>query len=346
MRRTVHPLLPALLLGALLLAGCGREGPDTEQLGFYAFGTLVDITLHPAGEHDLEPIEAELQDELEILHTSWHAWRPGSLGRTNELLAMQAWFSAPPSVLPLIERGREMQALSDGLFNPALGKLVAAWGFHQDEPQGPPPDAETLERLLEDPPGMQDIERDGVRLRGHHPDLQLDFGGLAKGLAMERILELLAELGVEAAIFNAGGDLMTMGRPGDRPWRVGIRDPRGGMLGSIELEGGEALFTSGDYERGYEWEGERIHHVIDPRSGRPSEGVRSATVVHADPALADAAATTLMIAGPAEWPRYARKMGIEQALVVLEDGLEATPAMAARIRLGDDRGPLRERSLP
>lgn len=200
--------------------------------------------------------------------------------------------------------------------------------------------------MLDDPPRMQDIERNGVRLRGTHPDLQLDFGGLAKGLAVERVLELLAERGVEAAIFNAGGDLMTLGRPGERPWRVGIRHPHGGVLGSIELDAGEALFTSGDYERGYEWEGARIHHVIDPRNGRPSQGIDSATVLHHDPALADAAATTLMIAGPDAWPEYARKMGIEQALVVLGDRIEATPALAERVRPGPDREPFVVRELP
>ncbi|WP_018142244.1 FAD:protein FMN transferase [Thioalkalivibrio sp. ALJ7] len=345
----MHPLMTrtlTLFFAALLLTACGREEPDTEALGFYAFGTLVDLTLYPAGQYDIEAIEAAVQEELEVLHQSWHAWEPGSLGRTNELLALQGEFSAPPSVLPLIERGREMEALSDGLFNPALGKLIAAWGFHQDEPEGPPPDQETLDGLLDDPPSMKDIERNGVRLRGTHPDLQLDFGGLAKGLAVERVLELLEELGVEAAIFNAGGDLMTLGRPQGRPWRVGIRHPHGGTLGSIELEAGEALFTSGDYERGYEWEGERIHHVIDPRTGRPSQGIESATVLHHDPALADAAATTLMIAGPDAWLEYAQKMGIEHALVVLDDRIEATPGLAERVQPSRDHEPFVVRELP
>lgn len=334
------------LLAVFTVAGCDRDTPDTETLNFFAFGTIVDVTLYPAGAYDLEALESELQAELEVLHTSWHAWEPGSLGRTNELLALQAEFSAPPSVLPLIERGREMEELSGGLFNPAMGKLVAAWGFHQDEPKGPPPDDETLEALLEDPPSMQDIERNGVRLRGQHTDLQLDFGGLAKGLAVERMLDLLQDQGVDAAIFNAGGDLMTLGRPTDRPWRVALRHPQGGILGSMDLDADEALFSSGDYERGYEWEGEHIHHVIDPRTGRPSEGIHGATVLHSDPALADAAATTLMIAGSEEWPRYARKMGVEAALVVLEDRIEATPAMAERLRLEDGQPALEERELP
>jgi FAD:protein FMN transferase len=328
--RRAAPL--ALLLALLLATGCER-GPDTERLTFYAFGTLVDVTLYPAGAHDLARIEAELTAELQIMHEAWHAWEPGSLGRTNQLLATGAEFSAPPSVLPLIERGRDLEARTGGLFNPALGRLVAAWGFHQDEPAGPPPDPDWLAVFLADPPRMEQIAVQGVRLRGGHPQLQLDFGGLAKGLAVARSLELLAELGVEHAIVNAGGDLMTMGHPSGRSWRIGVRDPRGaGVLASIELDSGEALFTSGDYERGYEWEGERVHHVLDPRTGRPSRGAASATVLHPDPALADAAATTLMIAGSDEWPAYARRLGVEWAMIVLPDGtVELTPAMSARV---------------
>lgn len=330
--RRAHPWAIGLLLLPMLVAGC-TPGSDTDRLTFHAFGTLIDITLYPAGAHDLARLESALSADLEIMHASWHAWQPGSVGRTNQLLVLGGEFSAPPSVLPLIERGQQLEIATDGLFNPALGRLVAAWGFHQDEPAGPPPDPEWIADLLEDPPRMAHIERDGVRLRGHHPELQLDFGGLAKGLAVARSIDLLQELGVEHAIVNAGGDLMTLGRPGHRPWRIGVRDPHGaGVLASIELAGGEALFTSGDYERGYDWEGGRIHHVIDPRSGRPSQGLAAATVLHADPALADAAATTLMIAGPEAWPSHAQKLGVELAMVVLPDGsVELTPAMEPRV---------------
>ena len=326
----------AVLLFALLVA-CDRQA-ETDRLTFQTFGTLVDITLYPAGKHDLAQIEAELSKHLEIMHASWHAWEPGSLERTNQLLATGGEFNAPPSVLPLIEYGQALELKTGGLFNPAMGRLIAAWGFHQDEAAGPPPDPEEVKALIDDPPRMADIERNGVRLRGRHPELQLDFGGLAKGFAVARSLRLLADLGVEHAIVNAGGDLMTRGQPDMRPWRIGVRHPRrAGVLASIELGSGEALFTSGDYERGYDWEGQRIHHVIDPRTGQPSRGLAAATVLHTDPVLADAAATTLMIAGPQDWPTHARRLGVDNALVVLSDGsVELTPGMADRVAFQGD----------
>jgi len=340
------PAYASALLLLMLATGCTPRS-DTDRLTFHAFGTMIDITLYPAGVHDLVRIESALSADLDIMHSSWHAWQPGSLGRTNQLLALGGVFSAPPSVLPLIESGQDLEVASEGLFNPALGRLIAAWGFHQDEPAGPPPEPEWIAELLSDPPSMAHIERSGVRLRGHHPALQLDFGGLAKGLAVARSLDLLADLGVEHAIVNAGGDLMTLGRPGHRLWRIGVRDPQGaGVLAHIELGSREALFTSGDYERGYEWEGERIHHVIDPRSGRPSQGLVAATVLHTDPMLADAAATTLMIAGPEDWPKHAQRLGVELAMVVLPDGsVELTPALEPRM-VFEREVPRRVRAAP
>jgi FAD:protein FMN transferase len=111
-----------------------RVKPDTDRLTFQAFGTLVDITVYPGGVHDLTRIESELSADLEVMHTSWHAWGPGSLGRTNQLLATGRGVQCA-AVGAAADRAtrRTSRRRTDGLFNPALGRLIAAWGFHQDE---------------------------------------------------------------------------------------------------------------------------------------------------------------------------------------------------------------------
>jgi thiamine biosynthesis lipoprotein len=324
------------VLGILiLLGGCARE-EGHDYLNFQAFGTLVEVTLHPASAYDLARIESVLQPELDTLHRAWHAWEPGSLHITNQLLALGQTFQPAPIVVPLILAAQELERCSSGLFNAAMGGLIAVWGFHQDDPTGPPPLPEQIAQWQALPPRMADLHLENGRLRSEHPGVQLDFGGLAKGLAVQRGLERLADLGVQRAIFNAGGDLMTLGRPKTRPWRIAIQHPRqaGGILASLELEGGEALFTSGDYERGYLWEGERIHHILDPRTGYPSQGLTSVTVLHPQPGWADAAATALMIAGPEAWPAVAARLGTRHVLVVRSDGgLEMTPGMADRLTI-------------
>jgi len=324
-------LLPLLVV---ILAACTRptaERHDTQLV----FGTLVDVTVYGVDETTAQRAFTQLREDFRLMHFMWHPWKPGPLGRTNELLALQAPFSANPSILPLIEKSLPLSQASDHLFNPAIGKLLDLWGFHSDEPpQGPPPDPAAIAALVAAEPKLEDIEIRGVVMRGTNPAVKLDFGAMAKGLAIDRGIEALRALGVKNAVINAGGDLKVIGRHGDRPWRVGIRDPRGeGVLAVLDVHDGEAVFTSGDYERYFVWGGKRYHHILDPRTGYPAEGTRSVTVIHPDAATADAAATALFVAGPSLWPKIARQMGLDQVLLIDAEGVHhVTPKMQARLK--------------
>jgi len=153
---------------------------------------------------------------------------------------------------------------------------------------------------------------------------------------------ILREGGVANALVNIGGNILALGRHAEARWRVGLEDPRNapgeaGLLGTIELADGEAIGTSGDYRRYYTVGGKRYSHIIDPRSGYPSTGVRSVTVVvpprSGAGALSDAASKPLFIAGPLGWREAADKLGITQALLVDDEGqLQVTPELAQRLR--------------
>ena len=325
--------LSLLLVLLLFVGGCSREKLHHAQL--FSFGTLVDVSLWGASSTQAEHAERIIQEELQTMHRAWHPWLPGPLTETNRRLQTGSWFDCPPELLPLIMQAKRLYELSDGLFNPAIGKLVALWGFHSDvPPQGPPPEPAAIQQLLNQHPGMDDIAIDGKRLRSRNPAVQLDLGAFAKGYAVDRIIGRLERMGIENAIINAGGDLRAIGRHGKRPWRIGIRNPRGpGVLASVELSGDESVFTSGDYERFYEYEGKRYHHIIDPRTGHPAAGVTSVTVIHDNAAEADAAATALFVAGPEGWYPVARRLGIKYVMLVDDKGgIHMNPAMAKRIR--------------
>ena len=325
------------ILVLLLLPGiisCGGSQPPLHRAQLLSLGTLVDISLWGATSQQITEAERIIQEELDRIHTNLHAWQPGPLLEVNRRLADGSWFRCPPEILPLIVQGKRFYRSSGGLFNPAIGRLVDLWGFHSDnQPSGPPPSADVIGRFLENLPGMDDIMVKGEQIRGTNPALQLDFGAFAKGYAVDRIIEQLRTIGIRNAIINAGGDLRAIGRHGERPWRIGIRQPRGeGVLASLELGGDESVFTSGDYERFYIYQGRRYHHILDPRSGLPARGVSSVTVIHRDATLADAAATALFVAGPQGWQDTARRMGIEYVMLVDDKGeVRMTPAMAARI---------------
>ena len=128
--------------------------------------------------------------------------------------------------------------------------------------------------------------------------VSLNFGAFAKGYGIALEIKKLQALGIKNAVINAGGDLSVIGQHGDRAWNIGIRHPRNDtLLASVKVADNESVFTSGDYERVYYHDNKRFHHILDPRTGYPTQDAQSVTVIHSDAGRADAAATALFVAG-------------------------------------------------
>jgi len=326
-------LLALILFSAL--GGCGTAD-HVYQDQFISMGTVFNLEVYGVDEARGQQLSQLIQKDLDYMNFAWHAWKPGSLGRVNQLLASGGEFSINPSVLPLIIESKRLYHSSHGLFNPAIGGLIGLWGFHTDDPShGHPPSEAAIRAYMKHEPTMDDIEVDGIRVRGLNPLLSLDFGAFAKGYAVEQLLGHLHELGIDNAIINAGGDLKAIGSHGDRPWKVAVRDPKSdGIVATIEVSDATSVFTSGNYERYYEQNGKRYAHIIDPRSGYPATGTASVTVIHGNAAQADAAATALYVAGPKKWWEIARSMGIQYVMLIDEQGtIYMNPAMAKRVKL-------------
>ncbi|MGD2117068.1 MAG: FAD:protein FMN transferase [Chromatiales bacterium] len=326
------------ILAIILLVVVWQSTPDqpVHNARFMAFGTLMDVGIVGVPEALAEQAVEELEKDFQEMHRLWHAWNPGPLGMVNEKIAAGKSFAAPTSVLPLIRIGQQLAEQSDNLFNPAIGKLISAWGFHSDNPQDKkPPSDEVIQELVQQQPKMSDLHIDGYRLTPGNPAVKLDFGAFGKGYGIDRAIQKLRKMGINNAIVNAGGDLRAIGSRAGNPWRIAIRRPSGaGVLGVIKTDTDESIFTSGDYERNYTWRGKRYHHIIDPRTGYPAEGAASVTVIHSDATTADAAATALFVAGPKDWHRIARQMGIKYVLMIDSNGvLHMNPAMQKRLEL-------------
>ena len=200
----------------------------------------------------------------------------------------------PDEVSRLLDAAQTIKKESDGAFDPSLGKLNLLWGFSlADKPVAPP----TQQEIEQAAPPPFCVEKQGDAWIRLNKRCQLDFGAIAKGYAIDRGIETLKSHGIKHAIINAGGDIRLIGRHGERPWRIGIRHPRnkGEVIKSLELEGDVAVVTSGDYERFYLFEGERYHHIINPKTGWPATGSQSATVIAENAMLADAWSTALFI---------------------------------------------------
>lgn len=326
-----------LLAGAALaLAGACAPRDDTSRTQFLAFGTLVEVNVYGADRATAARAAADIERYFGMLHEAWHPWSDGELGRINRAFAQGEPAPIGADLAALLAEAGSLSRVSGGLFDPTLGRLVALWGFADDE-QAPsaPPDAARIRALLDAGLGPDQLRIEAGSIRSLSEAVAIDLGAFAKGVAVDRAIERLRALGVANAIVNAGGDLRVIGRHGDRSWRIGIRHPRGdGVMAELDVADGESVFTSGDYERFFAYRGRRYHHILDPRTGAPADGAVSVTVLGEDAARADAAATALFVAGAGHWREVASGLGIEHVMLITPDGhIEMSAPMASRLRL-------------
>lgn len=332
MSRLQYFFLAAVLLS---LAVCSNNAYRTYHDSREFFDVEIQLTLFDVDKATATQAFNTLWEDFEYLHAMWHPWHPGSLGRTNQLLATNREFTANLSVLPLIEKSRPLSSASNNLYNPTIGKLAELWGFQRDTaPTGPPPAAEPIQSLVAQNPTLNDIEVQGVRMKGTNPALKLDFGTLAKGLAMDRAMLTLQQLGIQHALIRAGDDVKVMGKRNDQPWQATIPDPRDTtLLASLKLYDGESVFSSSEYERYFEYKDKRYHHILDPRTGYPVENTMLVTVIHPDATTAAAATMALFVAGPSDWYTIAKRMQISHVMLIDKQGqVHLTPSMTTRIQ--------------
>ena len=314
-----------IMLG--LLAGCERRQHLVEQ-HLFEFGTIIDITMISSDLLKAERLLKDVEQRLRQQRNQWHAWEDSDLSRFNQQLQKHSRAEVPPSLVTLLQLSGQYHDATDGLFNPAMGKLIGAYGFH-----GGTVDAELVASMRLDIPDMQDLSIVDNRATSANSHLQIDLGGIAKGYAIGLIGDFLDANDIEHYVINAGGDLLVAGNRFGRPWRIGIQNPFApGVVASVELQGKHSLFTSGNYERSYRLGGKLQHHIIDPRSGEPSRGQSSATVMDSDPVRADVAATALMIDGLQRHRELSRALGVNDFLIISESReIQISQSLAQKI---------------
>lgn len=327
-----------ILSAVLLLAACGKEQFYQEQ--GYVFGTLVEVSVYGENEPRAKQAVSEVLQEFQRLHNMLHAWQPSELSALNAAFAKGESKAISPELAAILQDAALLSQQGQGLFNPAIGGLIRLWGFHSDEFKAQQPEEIQIAQWLKMNPQMSDITIEQGKARSSNQAVRLDLGGYAKGYALDRAAELLRKQGIHNALINIGGNVMALGTHGSRSWRVGIQHPRKpGPIATLELHDGEAIGTSGDYQRYFELNGERYCHVIDPRSGQPAQGVEAVTVLtHGARAgvLSDATSKPLFVAGPADWLAAAHKMQLDEALLIDTSGtVHLTAALQKRLEFTD-----------
>lgn len=330
------------------LVACGNADKAVYKFDYFAFGTLISLTIAGEDRESAQRASNALEVEFNRMHHDWHAWQAGPLVSINQALSNGETVELNAEFSDLIPRSLELAALSEGTFHPGMGGLLKLWGFQGDDMPTAPPEQTALDAFLATAPSLDDIvishptsksDKGGVSIHSTNPHFQFDLGGFAKGYGIDQAIAQLKSMGIDNAIVNAGGDLRAIGQRPDRPWRIGIRHPRGpGVMAFLDVKDGESVFTSGDYERYFYFDDQRFHHILDPHTGWPADQAMSVTILTQEAALADAAATALLVAGPEQWREVAASMGIKQAMLVDAQGeIHMLPAMKDRITLTVER---------
>jgi thiamine biosynthesis lipoprotein len=281
-----------------------------------AMGTSIHVELWA---DDARAGEAAVQAVFDEMHRIDRAWSPHKTGSELSRINREAGRRAVPlseEGFRLIERALAFAELTEGAFDISY----AAVGRLYDYREGRAPDAAALAaaRALVGWRGLE-LDRRAKTLRFAREGMCIDLGGFAKGHAVDNAAALLMRRGVRHAHVSAGGDSRVIGDRRGRPWGLAIRDPRGDAAEHVAVLPlvDTAVSTSGDYERCFVTpEGERVHHLIDPASGRSAARVRSVTVLGADGLSCEALSKALFVRGPAEGlALLARVPGLDAVLV-------------------------------
>jgi thiamine biosynthesis lipoprotein len=296
-----------------------------------AMSTEIQVVLPDSGAA-AEAAEAvfSLFHEVEEDMSEWKDTSP--LAAVNHA-AGSAAVPVPEDLLAVLRRAVEIGELTRGAFDVTWAALWGLWDFKSEAPALPDP-AEVERRVARVDYRSLQIDEEAGTARLGRSGMVVGLGGIAKGYALDRAASLLLDRGYRHFMIVAGGQVWVEGRREGRPWRVGIRDPRGApedYFAILEVSD-TSVSTSGDYESFFLKDGVRYHHILDPRTGWPARGLRSATVIAPEGILADALSTALMVLGKDEsLALIASLPGVEAVLVDTLGGVWTTPGVEDRL---------------
>lgn len=329
MAHFVRRLWPALLIVTLFLTGC-QPTPTPQNLSFPAMDTFMHLTAY--GEGAQTALEA-IREDILFLDTLLSVTED-----TGEVYALNhrtdTTRTLSPELTALLEQALILARQTDGAFDPTVYPVVRAWGFTTDAYQVPASDE--LDELV------SLVDHTALHLNGNTltlPDsVQLDFGGIAKGWAGDRAVQILNGAGIASAIVRLGGNIHTIGtKPDGSLWKVGIEDPQtGGALATLSVAD-LAVVTSGSYQRFFTQDGQTYHHIIDPATGRPADsGLVSVTVVGKYGARCDALSTALFVMGLERGTQFWQEHRDFEAVFVDENGcVTITAGLEGSFKLSD-----------
>jgi len=316
MKRKTTLFITAVALTIILLAASwvrSRKNPEPVKRTQVALGTFVDIEVRDRPGLDANRAITVAFQEVQRIHREFSPFNEfGPLWRINR---------GTKETVPISRELYDLLLVCDtihentaGAFDPAMEALFRTWRIRENKPAIPSAEEVAAAVALS---GWRNISLNDKPEISRPPGVEISFGAIAKGYAVDRMIEKLKEQGIENALVNAGGEIRALGKD----WVVGIRHPSipEELVRTINLSG-MAVATSGDYEQYTENEGTRYHHILDPATGYPAEGCSSVTVIAGSCIEADAYATGIFVLGPERGIELANKIAGIEAMAINKSG--------------------------
>jgi thiamine biosynthesis lipoprotein len=307
-----------LFVACMLAAWPGLAAAEWFEREEAIMGTRVAVQLwsEDAGlaKRAMDAVIAEMHRTDELMST----YKPESQLSQVNAHAYERPVEVDADIIDVVEKAIEYSRLSDGVFDITYASVGYLFDYRKHVH---PTEAQIAAALPSVDYRQLEVDHDARTIRFLKPGMRIDLGGIAKGWAVDRCIDVLRELGIEHAMVNAGGDTRLLGDRRGKPWVVGIRDPRneGKVVTRIPLQD-EAISTSGDYERYFEEDGVRYHHILEPGTGKSPKAVRSVTVIGPTATHTDGLTKPIFILGVERGMEFVRRVKDAEAIIVDNEG--------------------------
>ena len=283
-------------------------------------GTKVDIVAEGSNGDQLTRAMDSAYTQMRRLEALMSRYDPRSAVSRINLAAGIVPVKVPTEVMVVLEEAQRISTLSGGAFDATVGGLKA-WNFGSGIQAIPRPGEIARQLACVDAHGLVLDQKAGTAFLVRQ-GMALDLGGIAKLPILEAGMRVLQAQGVEHAMLNGGGDVLVQGTLQGKPWRVGLRDPRSPakLLGVVQVSGSAVVASSGDYERYFFHNGQRLHHILNPRTGLPTLGVHGVSLIARNVAEVNGLGAAMMVLGPQAGHQLAKNMPQVATLVAGQDG--------------------------
>ncbi|WP_296276524.1 FAD:protein FMN transferase [Rhodoferax sp.] len=303
--------------------------PHVQRASRDLLGTRIDIVAQGSQASKAMALAFAEMARLERLMSRYRADSEiSALNRSAGLAAVDVSMET----MAVLRRGLQLSRLSDGAFDITIGGYQG-WSFDPASPRLPSAAQLMRERVLVNHRHLElDLAKRQARLL--QTGAKVDLGGVAKLPILQAGMQVLQAHGLDGAMLNGGGDVLVTGQLLGRDWRIGLRDPRSPerLLGTLELSDG-VVASSGDYERAFMYEGKRYHHVLDPDTGFPTQGVRGVTMLARNPQAVNGWGATAMLVGATKGQRLLSGLpGVESLMVDAHDGTWMSAGMRDQLK--------------